>query len=81
LFVIVLPFALMWGFEQRLVPVLLVGGLALSLAGLLFLHLQPALHNCPLTAERWTRQALISAGFSIMAWLSLGVINLGGLKE
>jgi hypothetical protein len=79
--VIVLPFLLMWGFDRRLVGFILIGGLASLLAGLAFLHLQPALDNCPATPTRWVRQALIAAGLSLLAWLSISVHDMGVLAE
>ena len=80
LLVLVLPFVLMWGLDQRLVAVTLTGGFALLLAGLAFLRLQPSLDNCPGTPARWTRQALIAGGLSILAWVSISVNNVGGLQ-
>ncbi len=79
LVVVMLPFLLMWGPDLRLLAVLLLGGIALTLTGLVFLRLQPALDNCPGTPERWTRQALIAGGFSTLAWLSVSMADIGVL--
>jgi phytol kinase len=78
--ILVLPFFLMWGFDRRLFAVVLVGGALLVLAGLAFLRLQPALDDCPETADRWIRQALIAGGLSALAWLSVAMAGLGGLQ-
>jgi phytol kinase len=78
--ILLLPFLLMWGFDWRLIPVVLIGGLVLVLAGLLFLRLQPALADCPTTADRWIRQALIAGGLSLVAWFCVVVTGAGGLQ-
>ncbi|MEW8034190.1 MAG: hypothetical protein AB2540_15295 [Candidatus Thiodiazotropha endolucinida] len=80
LIVLLLPFSLMWGVDQRLVSISVMGLSGLLLAGLVFLKLQPALDNCPGTPERWTRQALIAGGLSVLGWISLGVIDMGGVQ-
>ena len=81
LLVVVLPFVLMWGFDQRLLTVTQIASVALLLAGLAFLQLQPALDECPVTPERWTRQALIAGVLSVLAWLSIGVDIIGDLQQ
>jgi phytol kinase len=78
--VVLLPFVLMWGLDLRLIATAVIGGLAMLLAALAFLHLQPNLDDCPVSPERWTRQALISAVVSALAWLSIGVEGRGGLQ-
>ncbi|MCU7843907.1 MAG: hypothetical protein KZQ93_08720 [Candidatus Thiodiazotropha sp. (ex Monitilora ramsayi)] len=78
--VLLLPFSLMWGIDLRLGVIATFGVLALLLAALAFLKLQPALDNCPGTPERWTRQALIAGGLSVMGWISLGVIDMDGVQ-
>jgi phytol kinase len=77
--VLALPFILMWGLDRRLLLVTLVGIAALVLAGLMFLRLQPVLDNCPGSPARWTRQALIAGGLSLLAWVSIDAIGMGDL--
>ncbi|WP_428240302.1 hypothetical protein [Gynuella sp.] len=58
-------------FDLKLLQVLAVSCLVLVLSGLLFLRLQPQLDNCPVTPERWLRQAGIAGGVSLLGWLAL----------
>jgi phytol kinase len=78
--VVLLPFVLMWGLDLRLIATAVIGGLAMLVAVFSFLRLQPDLDDCPVSPERWTRQALISAVVSVLAWLSIGVESVGGLQ-
>jgi phytol kinase len=71
---------LMWGFDLRLIAPTVIGGIAILLAALAFWRLQPDLDDCPVSPARWTRQALISALVSVLAWLSIGVENGGALQ-
>jgi phytol kinase len=77
--VLVLPFLLMWGLDWRLLTAVGLGTVLLASAGILFLRLQPALDDCPATADRWIRQALIAGGISLLAWLSVAVVGPGVL--
>jgi phytol kinase len=78
--VVLLPFVLLWGLDLRLITTAVIGGLAMLLAAYLFLCLQPDLDDCPVSPERWTRQALVSAVVSVLAWLSIGV-EIGGVLQ
>ena len=80
LFVVVLPFVLMWGLDRRLLAITLISVFILSSAGLFFLRLQPALENCPVTPARWTRQAFIAGSLSLVAWVLISLNNMGGLQ-
>jgi phytol kinase len=77
--VLVLPYLLMWGLDWRLLTAVGLGTVLLASAGILFLRLQPALDDCPATADRWIRQALIAGGISLLAWLSVAVVGPGVL--
>jgi phytol kinase len=78
--VLVMPFVLMWGLDPRLLAIVLIGAAALSAAGFTFLRLQPSLDDCPGSPARWRRQALIAAGVSLLAWMSIAVNNVWGLR-
>ncbi|MEN8130086.1 MAG: hypothetical protein ABFS45_07790 [Pseudomonadota bacterium] len=78
--VVLLFCVLMWGFGLRLITAAVIGGVAMLLAALAFWSLQPDLDDCPVSPARWTRQALISAVVSALAWLSIGVDGAGGLQ-
>lgn len=80
LLVLLLPFVLIWGIDPRLLKIALIGGCAMLLAGFAFLRLQPALDNCPATPQRWTRQAMIAGGLSVLAWVSMHIRISGGLQ-
>jgi phytol kinase len=54
-----------------------VGAVAIVAAGVGFSRLQPQLHDCPTTPERWTRQGVIAGATSLFAWLAVG--GAGGL--
>lgn len=64
-----IPYLLVWHHHPRVVP-MAVGGLFI-LAGALgiFAFWQPALPDSPQDADRWTRQALVSASASVLAFL------------
>ena len=64
---------LIWGFDHRLIAAAVIAGIAMLFAALAFWRLQPDLDDCPVSPARWTRQALISAVVSVLAWLSMGI--------
>jgi phytol kinase len=80
LVVLFLPFMLMWGLDDRLLPIAVIGTGALVLAGFAYLRLQPALAGAFNSAERWRRQALIAGGLSVIAWVLIHEFHKAGLQ-
>lgn len=78
--VVVLPFAIQWGVDARLVSIAVLALLSMGVAMLAFLRLQPELDNCPVSPARWARQGLIAAVVSALAWLSLGIEQMGDVS-
>ena len=78
LVLLLLPFLLMWGFDERLPALAAFGAIVLGLCAFAFLKLQPQLDKCPPDSKRWTRQGLIAVCASMLAW---GAVEMGWLGE
>lgn len=80
LVLLLLPFLLMWGLDDRLAEIAMFGTVVLGLTALAFLKLQPQLEHCPPDSKRWTRQGLIAGGASILAWYAAELRWLGAAQ-
>ncbi len=63
-----IPYLIVWRQNGNALPLAVWGLTLVMLAAILFIGWQPKLHACPTDAPRWTRQGLISAFASAIAF-------------